>query len=272
MANSNNPAGRFYNLLHNGKKPSYRKNKVREVWANLLGVPANDSSMLLVRLGKIMAIPSQIESKINQEENIDHSVYLKWLPKVNKAFRTLNLEANWSTFIDPIDEAVLYGLEICSEQLARKQPESVIKEEALKDIKNEVEGLLKEIRSSNIDSDLKNYLIGQLENIINSIYEYDFAGVVPLQKAFESTVGSISLHPELHEKIKKTNYSKKFWTVMRRVALVLAIAVGGIQIGKDTVALLAEPHTVTEDLHKKKSREKIEKPPNIDKSNDLISV
>ena len=257
MANPNNPAGRFYNLLIQGKKPSFGKMKVREVWGQLLGVADKDSSILLRRIGKVMALPSLIEKQIKQEEDIDHSVYLKWLPKVANAFRRLNLEAPWTNFINPIDDAALYGLEICSEQLSRKQPELIIKKDEIEKIKGEVDELLHEIKSSNIDKDLKEYLTTHIEDIKNAIEEYEFEGIAPIRKAFESTVGSIYIKPEIYQKIKNTKHNKKFWTIIARVALILSIAVGTIQIGKDTIALLPGPETnVEESMHKETKQKK----------------
>jgi hypothetical protein len=250
MTNSNNPAGRLYNLFEKGKKPSYKKDRVREVWTDLLYVPKNDNSILLGRIGRVMALPPLIEKKIRQEEDIDHSVYLRWLPKVSNAFKLLNLEAPWHNFIEPIDQMTLYGLEICSEQLSRKQPELEIKTGDIEKIKNEVEKLLQEIISSDIEKNLKDFLLNHIGKIKNAIEEYEFEGVVPLQKAFESTIGAISLHPEIHEKIKSSKHREGFWTFLTRVALVLSLVVGSIQIGKDTIPLLPSPEVEIEETQK----------------------
>lgn len=251
MANPNNPAGRLYNLLKEREKPSFQKMKVRDVWCVLLGVGVNDTPILLRRIAKVIALPSLIEQQIKQNENIDHSVYLKWLPKVANAFKRLNLEAPWTNFIKPIDDTVVYGLEICSEQLSRKQPETIIKYDEIKKIQGEIDELLHEITSSNIDKYLKEYLTTHIKDIMDAIEEYELEGIVPIRKALESTIGAMVIQPEIHQEIKVTKLNKKFWTILRKVALIVSLAVNTIQIAEDTIPLLPDPETnIEESLHK----------------------
>jgi len=137
------------------------------------------------------------------------------------------------------------------------QPELILKKDEIEKIKNDAEELLHEIISSNIDKDLKQCLVDHIEEIKNAIEEYELEGIVPLRKAFESTVGSISIQPKIYQKLKNTKHKEKFWTILAHVALILSIAVGTIQIGKDTIALLTAPETNVEESQHKETKQDV---------------
>jgi len=244
--NLNNPAGRLLNLLSQKEKPSFAKLQAGDVWCSILGVPIKDIPTLLRRVGKIMALPSLIEEQI-KEAGLDCSIYLKWLPKVNRAFECLDLDMMWADFIGPIDETVMYGLEICSDQLSKRQPELVIRKSEIEKIKGEIDELLSEIKTSDIDKELKEYLTNHIEDIKNAIEEYELAGIVPIRKAFESTIGAIAVEPKKFQTIKGTILNKKIWTFLRNVGVILHITFTGIQLGNMIIPQLPGPETNIEE-------------------------
>ncbi len=75
-------------------------------------------------------------SRSNQE------VHLKWLPKVQRGFSNINLNAALSTFISPIDEAALDGLDFCSDLLSRRMPERILDQGKLKGIYDDTAKLI----------------------------------------------------------------------------------------------------------------------------------
>ena len=54
----------------------------------------------------------------------------------------------------------------------------------------------------------------------------------------ESTIGEIVTNKNLYEKTKNAKLGPQFWKILSRVAIVVAIVVGTIQIGESVVTLL----------------------------------
>ena len=88
MTQTNNPAGRLLNIINAGKRLPGDKQSA-ENWAQLLTVPIEDKSLLLRRVGYVMALPSQIRDQFEELHNLDKKIYLKWLPSVEASFSIL---------------------------------------------------------------------------------------------------------------------------------------------------------------------------------------
>ncbi len=237
MTEINNPAGRLLNIVNAGKQKPGEK-QAAEIWADLLSVPIQDKSLLLRRVGHVMALPFQIRERFEDLVNLDQKIYLKWLPNVEVSFSMLNFKIAWKQFIERFDPSIMYGMEICSDLLSRESPEQTAEENLLADLKNIVEELLQSIESEELAPDLRVFIYEHLIKIKYSIEEYQIQGITPLKEEFQSIVGSVTLNPELYKKSQDTKLGRKFWEAMGKLALVVTVTVGVIQIGKDTISLL----------------------------------
>jgi len=234
---ANNPAQRLYEIIKDGKQKP-REKAAEEVWAELLGVPKKDKSLLLRRVGYVMALPAAIRESVSAISNIDHEVYLKWLPQVEASFSVLNFQMQWTQFIDRFDGAVVYGLEICSDLLSRQNPEKTLPANTIADLHVHVEELLKEVEGTELPEDVKKYISEHLFNIKSALDEYILLGITPLEREFYATIGSIIINRNIYKQSQESQTGKKFWKLMSNLALMISIAVGTIQIGKDTISLL----------------------------------
>ena len=202
MANINNPAGRLYLILAEGRKKGLNT-ITGDVWPNLLDVPQDDSATLLRKLGQVMALPAVIRDEVYRLENVDHSLLLQWLPKVNEAFRSLNLQSKWHEFIGYIDDAALYGLQICDDMLSRTQRNVQVNEDELMKIHAEALELFQEILHAEIDPELKKHLLEQLRLIDNAIQDYRIGGIKPIETALDATLGKIGRDPKCFRGLNK---------------------------------------------------------------------
>src|ERR1039457_3859042 len=112
MTKLNNPAARLYALLQTAKQggDKYRQKPSTESWSMLLNAPADNQALMLKRLGGVMELPAVIKGRIENLADADHSLYMRWLPKVEEAFRANHLAGGFHTFIDKIDDATLLGI------------------------------------------------------------------------------------------------------------------------------------------------------------------
>lgn len=235
----NNPAGRLLAIINAGKTQP-KKKIAAEIWGTLLEVAPEDRTLLLERVGSVLSLPSKIRTEISQIKDVNGSVYLKWLPTVERSFRSINFDAPWQQFIDIIDEAAIYGMEVCSELLSRMTPEKVIDIGSMDTLKVQIDELLSSLNEHDLDLDIKKFIYDHLTKIKFAIEEYRINGTVPLEGAFHSVLGALVITPEIYTKTKDTDIGKGFWGVMGKLALLVTITVGAIQIGKDTIDLI--PH------------------------------
>lgn len=235
----NNPAGRLLAIINAGKsKP--KKTRAADIWAELLDVPSNDKTLLLERVGGVLSLPSKIRTQITQIEDVNEDVYLKWLPTVERSFSSLNFDAPWQQFITVIDEAAIYGMEVCSERLSTMSPEKAIDMNSMDALKSQIDELLSSLDDHEIELNIKRFIYEHLTKIKFAIEEYKINGTVPLEDEFHSVLGSLITDPNIYTESKDTQIGKRFWGVMGKLALLITITVGAIQIGKDTIDLL--PH------------------------------
>ncbi len=74
---------------------------------------------------------------------------------------------------------------------------------------------------------------------------------------FKSTLGEIVIQTELAKEFKDTTHGMKFWDIMSKIAVLITIAVGTIQIGQIVWNVLPEANSVDTEIEI------------IDESNDI---
>jgi len=240
MSNDNNPAGRLVSILRAAKAKGQDQNPARQVWADLLGVEQNNLPQLLVQLGHLIELPELIRKEISRHEDIDQAIFLKWLPKVQKSFSNINLTASFKNFMNPIDEAALDGLDFCSDLLSRRKPEKTLDQKELDSIYKDVSVLIDDILDSDTNQYLKQFMLEKLDDVIQAIRNYKIRGAKPIEKAVESTLGSIVTHKGIYEETKKSKNGSRFWKLLARVAIVVNIVAGSIQIGETAINLFSD--------------------------------
>ena len=261
MEVSNNPAGRLHALLREGQtKP--KDKPASEIWSEILEVQNDDTGLLLRRVGHVLTLPSSVKEAMSYTDGLDPSIYLRWLPAVETSFGILNFQMAWKQFIDRFDGEIMYGIEICSDILSRERPEKTADDTLLVSLLDKVNELLAELDNTELDPNVWFYIYDHLIKIKEAIEEYKFRGIKPLEAVFEQAIGGVVLSPELYKNSQKSTTGKRFWEVMGRLAIVVTIAAGSIQIGKDIVAILPSPDDGNQDV--------IEKPTSLsdDNTND----
>ena len=243
MKTSNNPAGRLHSLLVEGKGQDWQDKSISKVWAKILEVPYEDKGLLLRRVGQVMALPSSIKEAMSHIDDIDHNMYLRWLPQVESSFSTLNFDMQWKNFIGRFDGEIMYGIEICSDRLSRERPEKTVNEEHLASLSEKVNELLSELDRTELSGNAWLYIHDHLVRVKEAIEEYRIRGIKPLESALHEVVGSVVLSPEIYQESQRTQKGKRFWEIMGKLAIILTITVSSVQIGKDIVSILPPPET-----------------------------
>jgi hypothetical protein len=240
MANLNNPADRLYAVLYRGKAAGdqFRVKPSVECWSILLKAPANNQALMIKRLGEIMELPYVIQEQIGNLSGVNHSLYMRWMPKVQDAFRANHLAGAFNTFIDKIDAEALLGIEHCGELLSQREPEPVFKTEQVISLEKQVKELIDETRKADIDSEIKKFILKHLFAIRNAIEEYEIFGSKPLASAFGQALTSVIAEPQESIKVANSDEGKKFWGVIGNLSKLLVVADKGALLAGEVLKLI----------------------------------
>lgn len=237
---ANNPAGRLLTLLEEGKrkpkdKPSY------QIWAELLECESEDFTDTLRRLGLVQQLPFRARQQIISIPHIDIDLYLKWIPKVELAFRRVRLSSNWQDFIGHIDDATLLALQFCDDRLSRSVDIELTHKD-LEDIRIDVDDVNKAIADDDLDAETYTFLADHLRRIERSVIEYGITGHEGIREASELSLASIATNRDKYIKSIKTRAGKKFWSLIEKLVLLTTLTVNTLFIGQ----YLNKQHDVTE--------------------------
>jgi hypothetical protein len=232
MAKMNNPAERLRLLLEKGRDNKYNGKPAHVVWTELLRVDPPNRATLLSRLGKVYQLPGQVRAAIFQLPDIDDpEVYLTWMPKVEHALSSHNLDQSWQSVRAPIDDHVISTLAICSERLSHLRPEVTVPESELLKIRKQVTDLFDEIiKSSTISKSLSRFMLDHLLGILEAIDCYTITGTEPINTAIQSAVGSIPFEHDDSELLKDCPLARKFWTIVVGLSVAVSLLHDGTEL------------------------------------------
>jgi hypothetical protein len=200
---------------------------------------------MLKRLGGVMELPSIIKGRIENLVEVEHDLYLRWLPKIEEAFRANHLAGGFHAFIDKIDETTLLGIEHCAAILSRRDPDPEIKPDELETLRQQVDNLLVETRDAEIDFDIKKFILKHLFAIRNAIDEYQVFGSKSLLTAFGEAVAAAYTEPQTAVKASASSQGSKFLKCVAGIGLLLTVGNQAMQLTEGALKLLQHPHDTT---------------------------
>jgi len=218
---------------------------LRDGWAKIFQIDANDSATLLRRLSRVYELPVRLRQELGESE-IKPELYEGTLRTIESSLQ-LNLTNNWKGFTDRYTGETLSVLRWSDDALSKKAPPPILDEEKTAELEQEVEQLLKEVEESSLDESLKGFLLRQLHRIQNGLADYRVEGRVALVEAMQSVAGDAVFEPEKVRETQKAPAGRKVWKWMHgfRVAIHLVasasqIAAGGIPFLEAGVELESE--------------------------------
>lgn len=207
----NNPAGRLYDLLDAARQyPSEEKTKT--VWANVFGLPENDTGALLKNLADLIDLVHKAKSSIVRLSDVDHKLYLKPFENIEALLCHLNFETHWENWRNRLDDFTLYGLQFGADRLARSSGVTPIKDDQIEALRKELDDLISHVlESTQLPPDLKKLFLRNLEALRQAWSTYRIRGVEGLEQEVERSCGSILLHKEQIRSAPANSAERKLW-------------------------------------------------------------
>lgn len=241
-----NPAARLLEILEQGKKKSLN-GSCHETWQMLLKTQNMPDSTLFVRLGKVMALPSEIMVQfehLNASDRQKNSIH-SCMANVNVGFKKQNLLLDWNSFISHINEPAMDSLDFVSD-LFKHQPNitSGDHSQELSQIKETLQTLLNNIlEQEDLDEEIKKFLVRSLQRIIIAIDEYFISGYVPIIEAIETIMGHAALDARTENKefcsaLKTTGAGDKLMDALNILSTIVTLTIGVPQITEGFVQYL----------------------------------
>jgi hypothetical protein len=229
MPAEDNPAGRLYEILDEARKRGDQLH-TRQVWGSVLHVNPANNSELLPAPARLMMLVKEARQSVQELEEINHELYLKPFEQIERAFQHVNLEESWQRFKSQLDDPTMVALAFCADTLSREGGEIQIDSEKLQKFQEEVNSLLEDIIQSDINQELKDFIIRGLEEIRRAIFEYRLGGSEGLRKALEMNLGGMFFNAEEIQKEKRKKVVSRYLEVINTLLNLVTIALNIKQI------------------------------------------
>lgn len=233
--NYDNVAVRLLNILNKGREVPNNVN-CREAWSKLLGV--KDNSELYYRLGIVMGMPIILAQEVEdlfpaQKKPVN---YIK--NRLNSAFNAQNLNGQWNSFIHPIDDHTITYLEILADLLETQNRNKLLDDEDVNRVLENLQSVCDEVISTNMDSDLKKYLLRKIRSLISSIEEYQLTGINNIVDSLDSSIGHLVTNKNYRDFVQDTDLGKKVMDAISLTASIITVAIGAPEIAYSLNLLL----------------------------------
>ena len=119
-----------------------------------------------------------------------------------------------------------------------QKPEPTLKDDQLTLLKTNFIDIEKDIDESDLDIDLKNFMLKRIKDILNALDEYKFNGIEPISDAINITIGQIVINNDIASKSKESSIAKKFWELIVDASVIVTLATGVPQIESNLQNLL----------------------------------
>lgn len=189
---TDNPAQRLLGILSEAK--DHNENVSIAVWAKIFKFHTNDEVSFYRAIGYLHELVDQVEFMVKEIPDIDTELYLENIPAIRKVITPNGFNSTWSPLREILTNGALTGLKFCAERLGRRHAEVKIEVEKLDAIRKRIDGLMRAVRSSDLDADLKALIYDLLTTIQVSVDSYRAKGANGLKRSITYAVGLLKMH------------------------------------------------------------------------------
>lgn len=190
-----NAARRLCNILECALADKDNHQLVYQALASALGIQNPDANKhLFTEFFVLLAEVERIVKQLKQVDNLER--YVSTVQEIQSIFFTYSIfQGKWDSAKATIENRnLILLLDACANFIAQEKINFLLIEEQLQEYLQQCEALLQELMHSELDEDIKTFLIISLEEICTSIRHYAIGGSERLQMVVEANIGGIILH------------------------------------------------------------------------------
>lgn len=257
----NNPAGRLYRLLQQGKQAGNQNRSAREVWGEVFGLDPSDTPGLFRRLSLAAELPDAVAAAVRNLPGEDPNLLLDWVPRAKQVLSHENLAASWNGIIQKIDDGDIRVLRICSQRLSGRLDQVDLEDDGLTRLREEIQSAVAEAQAAtDVPAEVRDFVIQSLQRILLALDEYQFRGMAAFREAVERFLTSAAIQPEVSRRAAATTIGKRMLGFLAGLNLLLDVLGGGYQLVEEIVEDLSSPTVAFEVPHRRMPRPQLPGP------------
>ncbi len=237
-----NPAGRLHEILSKAKKsPS---GTAFSLWSGVFEVTVESTRArnplqaeleaqieVISRIFQFKKLIEDTEESLHRIDGLSEKYFRPFdriRPLVKQSIGFMN--ADLSGMLGQITEGDMTVLEFCSERLEGLHSESLVDEKELQSILEDVTTLFDEVKISELDVELKTFILDGLESIRRGIYEFRIRGSQRLKEAIAEIIASFVMNHEITKTPQDQESWARFNRTLKRFVAVVSFAHSGIKL------------------------------------------
>lgn len=228
---SNNPAGRLYQILSEVTKQRNDHESMQTVWARIFGLEESNAEEIFRAYVELLRLLKTAREAVEQLPDIDPNLYVKPFERLERAFTVSSITTNLGSFKRHLTEGTMTALQFCAHALGKVSDEPEVSQATLRKLREQVEALISEVLSTELQYEIRVFLVERLEEIRRAIIYYRINGTRGLRKALETTIGAsyLLVHSgrsiEFEDEKKRESWKrigKAFANVVMEIAKIVA--------------------------------------------------
>lgn len=126
-------------------------------------------------------------------------------------------------FTNNFKPEVVFGLKIIADRFSKIIPEKELDEDFLSSLLADIEELVRRAKETEIEEDVKVFILKALLDLKRAVEEYNLLGVKPIEQVVKSNFGEIIINHDKCERSRKDEVGIGFWEMFSRVASVITV-------------------------------------------------
>lgn len=216
-----NAAGRLHKYLATAVQGGQSGEQIKTVWARTFNLEQADAIPIFRFLSHLMDLTDEVELRIKNIDDVNSDLMLRYLDSVREGLSCTNLELPWGHCRQNLTDKALVDLEYCADAITRSYIENPLEESELKTIKDDIDGLFEDLKTSTLDRDLRLLLLDLTEELRRAVAEYEIRGASGLRRALARSVGELILRWKTLEKEKDSSEMQKLISILKTIDVVL---------------------------------------------------
>ncbi len=188
-----NSASRLLSILSSAVKLGKGGEPICEAWAKVFEIQNDDRKLrnVYTKLAHLGTLVDDLVEEVSENIPKDRQpLYLRHIADIRKGITPVHLQQAWEDSKQFFNATVLTSLEFCADALPK---EPIVTPDELTQIQTSLSELITEIESSDIDSQLKKWLLTLVAEARYSIDLYRIQGVRAFRRALRDCYGNLIL-------------------------------------------------------------------------------